>query len=148
MGWFGGSSESGNSDTIDLSKINSGEYGSKLRSSSSYSSEFDSTPDLGGGASFGSASSSPSFSSLGGEGASSGLEFQQAVALEQQKLQFMQQIHKVNDVCWDMCLGSPSSSLSSREQTCISNCVERFVDTSVLLVNRFAQLAQKMGGGR
>jgi import inner membrane translocase subunit TIM8 len=143
MGWFGGNPESSSSgDTIDMSKYNTGEYGSKLRSSSSYSSgEFDSSPDTGG-------SFSGHSSSISSGSANSGEELQQAVALEQQKLQFMQQMHKVNDVCWDMCIGSPSSSLSGREQTCVSNCVERFVDTSVLLVNRFAQLAQRMGAGR
>jgi len=127
MGLFGGSADS-----------NSGDFASKMRSSPSYSSgEFDTSPDTSG---FSSPSSSIDTSSAG--------NIQQAVAMEQQKLQFMQQVHKLNDVCWDMCLGSPSSSLSGREETCLTNCVERFVDTSVLLVNRFSQLAQRMGGGR
>jgi import inner membrane translocase subunit TIM8 len=130
MGLFGGSNES-----------NSGEYASKMRSSSSYSSgEFDTSPDT-------SSFNSSSIGDFGGTSSGAG-NIQQAVALEQQKLQFMQQVHKLNDVCWDMCLGSPSSSLSGREETCLTNCVERFVDTSVLLVNRFSQLAQRMGGGR
>ena len=30
-------------------------------------------------------------------------------------------------------------------QTYITNCVDRFVDTTLLITNRFAQLAQKMG---
>eukprot|EP00088_Acartia_fossae_P065217 TRINITY_DN80391_c0_g1_i1.p1 TRINITY_DN80391_c0_g1~~TRINITY_DN80391_c0_g1_i1.p1 ORF type:complete len:149 (-),score=33.47 TRINITY_DN80391_c0_g1_i1:116-562(-) len=146
MGWFGGTPESGSSgggDTLDLSKFNSsGDFGSKMRSSSSYTSgEFDSSHDAS------SLSSASSFSPSAAGGSGSASELQQMVALEQQKLQFMQQVHKLNDVCWETCVGSPSSSLSGREETCLTNCVERFVDTSVFLVNRFAQLTQRMAGG-
>eukprot|EP00092_Neocalanus_flemingeri_P082720 GFUD01103680.1.p1 GENE.GFUD01103680.1~~GFUD01103680.1.p1 ORF type:complete len:101 (-),score=45.58 GFUD01103680.1:73-375(-) len=63
----------------------------------------------------------------------------------QQKLQFMNQVHKLNETCWDLCVGNPSSSLSGREETCLNNCVDRFIDTTLLITNRFAQLAQKMG---
>ena len=60
--------------------------------------------------------------------------------------QLMQQMHHLNETCWDTCItGSFSSSLSGREETCVTNCVERFVDTTLLITNRFAQLAQKMG---
>jgi len=143
MGWFGGSPESSTSrsgDTIDLSKFTEGGGGSKLRSPSSYSSEFDTSPDS-------SSLANPAFGGGGvGGGSSAGAaDLQQAVAIEQQKLQFMSQVHKLNDTCWEMCVGSISSSLSGREETCLANCADRFVDTTMLITQRFAQLAQKMG---
>ena len=76
-----------------------------------------------------------------------GGDFQQTLAVQQQSAQLMQQMHHLNETCWDTCItGSFSSSLSGREETCVTNCVERFVDTTLLITNRFAQLAQKMGG--
>jgi len=86
---------------------------------------------------------SSGMSSAGGGG-----DLQQVVAMEQQKMQFMSQVHKLNDTCWETCVGSISSSFSSREESCLTNCAERFVDTTILITNRFAQLAQKMGHGR
>ena len=109
MGLFGGSS--GGDDN----------YGSKLR-------------PYGGGESLG--SEADSFSSGGGLGAAAGGDFETQVAVEQQKLQFMNQVHKLNETCWDLCVGHPSSSLSGREETCLTNCVDRFIDTTLLITNR------------
>ena len=108
MGLFGGSSEPEN-------------YGSKLR-------------PYAGGETLG--SEADSFSSGGGLGAAGG-DFETQVAVEQQKLQFMNQVHKLNETCWDLCVGNPSSSLSGREETCLTNCVDRFIDTTLLITNRY-----------
>eukprot|EP00092_Neocalanus_flemingeri_P098225 GFUD01125245.1.p1 GENE.GFUD01125245.1~~GFUD01125245.1.p1 ORF type:complete len:115 (+),score=55.22 GFUD01125245.1:60-404(+) len=86
-----------------------------------------------------------SFSSGQDLGGAAGGDIQAQVAMEQQKLQFMNQVHHLNETCWDLCVGNPSSSLSGREETCLTNCVDRFIDTTLLITNRFAQLAQKMG---
>merc|ERR1712013_455963 len=100
------------------------DYSSKLRSSGSSSFDSDSFDSGSGGKlQFGA-----------GEGA--GLEENLAAA--------MQQMQKTTEMCWDMCVGTPSSSLSSREETCLTNCVGRFIDTTLLITNRFSQLAQKM----
>ncbi len=58
------------------------------------------------------------------------------------------QIHKITDLCWDTCIDSVGSSLSGRNENCLKNCAERFVDTTLLVTNRFTQLASKMGAGR
>lgn len=93
-----------------------------------------------------------SFSSGGLDlsGSSAGLggsDFQQTLQTQQAAATQMAMMHSVNETCWDICItGSFSSSLSGREETCLTNCVDRFVDTTVLLVNRFAQLSQKMAG--
>ena len=58
------------------------------------------------------------------------------------------QIHKITDVCWDICVDNVDSSLGRRKESCLSNCSDRFVDTTLFVTNRFAQLASKLGGGR
>ncbi|KAF4522090.1 hypothetical protein B566_EDAN004075 [Ephemera danica] len=55
-------------------------------------------------------------------------------------------IHEFNDICWDKCVDKVSNKLDSRSETCIVNCVDRFIDVSLLITNRFAQLLQKGGG--
>ena len=107
MGLFGGAPEGNSSDN----------YGSKLRS-------------YGGG-------ETDSFSGgLEMGGAAAGGDFQAQVAAEQQKLQLTSQVHKLNETCWDLCVGNPSSSLSGREENCLGNCVDRFIDTTLLITNR------------
>lgn len=56
------------------------------------------------------------------------------------------QIHEFNEICWDKCIDSPSNKLDSKTETCLTNCVERFIDTSLLITNRFAQMLQKNSG--
>lgn len=101
---------------------------SKLRS---FDSDGDRSLDFGGSA---------------GGSALGGGDLEQQVAIAQQSLQLTQQCHKLNDLCFDLCVtGSPSTYLSGREESCLTNCVDRFIDTTMLITNRFAQLAQKMG---
>lgn len=57
------------------------------------------------------------------------------------------QIHEFNDFCWEKCMDKPGNKLDSKTETCMNNCVERFIDVSLLITNRFAQLLQKSGGG-
>ncbi|KAK2713058.1 mitochondrial import inner membrane translocase subunit Tim8 B-like [Artemia franciscana] len=92
-------------------------------------------------------SSSPMASGLGSAG-SSGVDadLQRTLMIEQQRAQFQAQIHKVTDICWDMCMDKPKSSLDSRTETCIANCTERFLDHTILITKRFAQLLQKSAG--
>lgn len=59
---------------------------------------------------------------------------------------FVFQIHEFNDFCWEKCVDKPGSKLDSRTETCLNNCVDRFIDVSLLITNRFAQLLQKSGG--
>lgn len=43
-------------------------------------------------------------------------------------------------------MDKPSSKLDAKTETCLTNCVDRFIDVSLLITNRFAQLLQKSGG--
>ncbi|KAK2576064.1 hypothetical protein KPH14_007402 [Odynerus spinipes] len=74
-------------------------------------------------------------------------ELQEFLMVEKQKAQFNAQIHEFNDFCWDKCIDKPGNKLDSRTETCLNNCVDRFIDVSLLITNRFAQLLQKSAGG-
>ncbi|XP_065365095.1 mitochondrial import inner membrane translocase subunit Tim8 [Calliphora vicina] len=74
-------------------------------------------------------------------------ELQEFLMMEKQKAQVNAQIHEFNEICWDKCIGKPGSKLDSATETCLSNCVDRFIDTSLLITQRFAQLLQKQSGG-
>merc|ERR1711915_436228 len=70
-------------------------------------------------------------------------ELQRMIAVEQQKAQFQAQVHNFTDVCWDKCVDSPGSKLDYRTETCLVSCVERFIDTTLTITNRFTQMVQK-----
>eukprot|EP00061_Rhincodon_typus_P018143 g47195.t1 len=65
------------------------------------------------------------------------------IAMEQQKAQFQLKVHNFTDVCWEKCVEKLSSRLDSRTEACLVNCVDRFVDTTLAITNRFAQMVQK-----
>ena len=60
--------------------------------------------------------------------------------MEQQRARFLAQVHTFSDVCWDKCVGTPGSKLSRGEESCLQNCVDRFLDTSYFIVNRLEEL--------
>ncbi|KAJ3099083.1 Mitochondrial import inner membrane translocase subunit Tim8 B [Physocladia obscura] len=68
----------------------------------------------------------------------------QFVQEEQQRAAFQQQIHLFTDVCWDKCLvnSKVKSGLDRYDEACISQCVERFVDSTKVIVNVFNQVAK------
>ena len=74
-------------------------------------------------------------------------EMQEFILREQMRAQVQQTVARVTDVCWDKCIGTPGRSLSSREESCLSECAKRFIDTTQLVVQRFQQQASQSGGG-
>merc|ERR1719391_912504 len=127
MGLFGGSSSEGG-DTG---------FASKLRTSSgSQDLDLSYGNDTLGGHGFSNEANAENLSSE---------DFAGALQMQGQMAQLFSKFHEVNETCWDMCVGDVGNSLSGRNQTCIKNCAERFVDTSLFLAQRFAQLAQKQG---
>ena len=114
MGLFGGTPESSSSS----------DYGSKLRP---YSSGDETLSDGG----------FPSAGGLSAGAGAAGGDFQTQLQVAQETNSMMTQMHHINEVCWDICItGNPSSSFSGREQSCLPNCVDRFVDTTLLITNR------------
>jgi len=78
------------------------------------------------------------------EAAGGDKELQQFIQIEQQKMQFQQQVSKITEMCWDQCMPDKiSTKLDSRTESCLSNCVERFIDTSLAITQRFGNLIEK-----
>uniref|UniRef100_A0A182TDM9 Mitochondrial import inner membrane translocase subunit n=1 Tax=Anopheles melas TaxID=34690 RepID=A0A182TDM9_9DIPT len=73
-------------------------------------------------------------------------ELQDFLMAENERARLSAQIHEFNDICWDKCVDKPSNKLDSRTETCLANCVNRFVDTSLLITQRFAQSLHKSQG--
>lgn len=73
-------------------------------------------------------------------------DLQDFLMIEKQKAQFNAQIHEFNEFCWEKCVDKPGNKLDGKTETCLTNCVDRFIDVSLLITNRFAQLLQKSGG--
>jgi len=62
---------------------------------------------------------------------------QRFIEAETQRQRFQQLIHTLTSDCWDTCVtGTPGQTLDRRTETCLSNCVERFIDASNFIVNR------------
>jgi len=58
---------------------------------------------------------------------------------ENQKQRFQAVVHSLTDQCWDLCSPSISSRLDGKSETCIANCVERFIDSSNFIINKLGQ---------
>jgi len=62
--------------------------------------------------------------------------------LERQQAQarMSAQIQSFTIQCWDKCVtGTPSTRFSRSEETCLANCVERFLDTSLFMVKQIEE---------
>ncbi|XP_019366187.1 PREDICTED: mitochondrial import inner membrane translocase subunit Tim8 B [Gavialis gangeticus] len=72
-------------------------------------------------------------------------ELRELVAAEQQRAQFTAQVHNFMEVCWDKCMDKPGSKLDHRSESCLASCVDRFIDTTLSITQRFSQILQKAG---
>ncbi|KAJ3540877.1 hypothetical protein NM208_g4864 [Fusarium decemcellulare] len=61
-------------------------------------------------------------------------ELRQFLANEQQRSHIQAQTHSLTQMCWSKCVqGSiKNSKLDKSEETCLANCVERFLDVNYL----------------
>jgi len=59
---------------------------------------------------------------------------------EQAQARVQSSIHNFTSMCWDKCItGTPSTRFSRGEESCLSNCVERFLDSSIFIVKKIEQ---------
>jgi len=64
-------------------------------------------------------------------------ELQKILQEEQKKERVQQSIQSLTSICWDKCItGGVSTRFARGEDKCIINCVGRFLDTSLHIVNR------------
>ncbi|KAL9015585.1 MAG: hypothetical protein Q9185_007015 [Variospora sp. 1 TL-2023] len=63
-------------------------------------------------------------------------DLHQQVSNEMQKAKIQDSIHSLTDICWSKCItGAPTSgSLSAKEESCVQNCVERFLDANTAVL--------------
>ncbi|GAK61929.1 mitochondrial import inner membrane translocase subunit TIM8 [Moesziomyces antarcticus] len=72
-------------------------------------------------------------------------ELQTFLDAEQAKARVQSSIHTFTDRCWDQCIKSSiGSSFGRGEEACLSNCVERFLDTSLFIVNKLQEQRGQM----
>ncbi|KAK9278403.1 hypothetical protein L1049_027968 [Liquidambar formosana] len=68
-------------------------------------------------------------------------ELQQFISREQEKAMFNEMVAKITNVCWDKCItGTPGSKFSSSESTCLSNCAQRYMDLTLIIMKRFQSM--------
>ncbi|PLN74812.1 Tim10/DDP family zinc finger-domain-containing protein [Aspergillus taichungensis] len=69
-------------------------------------------------------------------------ELNQFLTSAAQKSQIQQTVHHLSDVCWKKCISGKISSgrLDSSEETCATNCVERWMDTNLSVLKHLEQL--------
>ncbi|XP_061188164.1 mitochondrial import inner membrane translocase subunit Tim8-like [Saccostrea echinata] len=72
-------------------------------------------------------------------------QFAQEVQIEVQKAKIQQQLNKQTEMCWDICVGSMVAKFDGRTESCITNCVDRYVDTGLLIQNRFQEKLSMAG---
>jgi import inner membrane translocase subunit TIM8 len=58
---------------------------------------------------------------------------------ENQKQRFQSVVHTLTEQCWELCAPSISSRLDGKTETCLANCVERFIDSSNYIINKLGQ---------
>mmetsp|Transcript_52264 Transcript_52264/g.124486 ORF Transcript_52264/g.124486 Transcript_52264/m.124486 type:complete len:86 (+) Transcript_52264:38-295(+) len=68
--------------------------------------------------------------------AKSAKEVQTFIEHQHQIQQIQAVVGKITDLCWEKCVSKPGASLTDSEKNCIANCSERFLDTSMFVVNR------------
>ncbi|KAK8953564.1 Mitochondrial import inner membrane translocase subunit TIM8 [Platanthera guangdongensis] len=50
-------------------------------------------------------------------------------------------VGKLTNVCWDKCITSnPGSKFSSGETACLTNCAQRYMDMSIIIMKRFQSM--------
>jgi len=64
---------------------------------------------------------------------------------EQSRAKMQASIHELTDRCWKTCItGSISSKFSRSEASCLENCVDRFLDSSLYIVKQIESQKQAL----
>ncbi|CCM00887.1 uncharacterized protein FIBRA_02933 [Fibroporia radiculosa] len=67
-------------------------------------------------------------------------ELAKFVETEQAQARLHSTIHMMTGMCWDKCVtGTPSTRFSRSEESCLANCVDRFLDTSLFMVKKIEE---------
>ncbi|EJD52156.1 hypothetical protein AURDEDRAFT_159008 [Auricularia subglabra TFB-10046 SS5] len=71
-------------------------------------------------------------------------ELAQFLEREQAQARMQTTIHNFTDMCWEKCIsGSSFGRFSSKEQACLTNCVDRFLDSSLFMVKKIREAREQ-----
>ena len=77
-------------------------------------------------------------------------KLQSFISKASQMEQFNSIVQEMTSKCWDTCVADTkmSTSFASKTESCLENCVERFVDANKVIVEHISSKAQPgLGGG-
>ncbi|WCJ36317.1 translocase inner membrane subunit 8 [Euphorbia peplus] len=64
-------------------------------------------------------------------------EMQNFLQHEKEKAMMAEMVAKLTSDCWDKCItGTPGSKFSSSESACLTNCAQRYMDMSLIIMKR------------
>ncbi|XP_047974146.1 mitochondrial import inner membrane translocase subunit TIM8-like [Salvia hispanica] len=67
-------------------------------------------------------------------------ELQNLLAQEKERAMISEMISKLTSSCWDKCItGTPGSKFSSSEANCLTNCAQRYMDMSLIIMKHLHQ---------
>ena len=86
-----------------------------------------------------------SYSTGGGGGGGGGQpdvnpEMQRFIEMESEKARFQANVHTFTDLCWEKCVDKIANRADAKTEQCLSNCVDRFMDTTQFVVNKLGNL--------
>ncbi|KAJ5911012.1 Mitochondrial import inner membrane translocase subunit TIM8 [Penicillium subrubescens] len=70
-------------------------------------------------------------------------DLQQQLANEQQKATIQQTVHSLNETCFKKCMAGKSftsGTLDRSEESCASNCVDRWMDSQMLILQKLGSM--------
>ncbi|XP_002511123.2 mitochondrial import inner membrane translocase subunit TIM8 [Ricinus communis] len=68
-------------------------------------------------------------------------EMQRFLNQEKEKAMVNEMVAKLTSACWDKCITStPGSKFSSSESSCLTNCAQRYMDMSLIIMKRFQSM--------
>ncbi|XP_044311900.1 mitochondrial import inner membrane translocase subunit Tim8 B-like [Varanus komodoensis] len=70
-------------------------------------------------------------------------EMRRLMAAEEHRAHLTGRVHNFVEVCWEKCVNKPGSKLDSTTETCLTNCVNRYIDTRLMITKRLAEIARK-----
>ena len=72
-------------------------------------------------------------------------ELARFIAEQEQASRLKKVAEKLTNECWDLCISNPNMSrMDSKTESCLVNCVDRFIDTSTYVLQEFARKGQSM----
>ncbi|KAK4123715.1 hypothetical protein N657DRAFT_532940, partial [Parathielavia appendiculata] len=73
-------------------------------------------------------------------------ELRRFLANEGQRAHIQSQTHELTSMCWKKCVTSStirSGALDKSEQTCLANCVDRFMDANHVTLKHLESMRQR-----